>query len=300
MENKKVKMNSKEKSRKKVKMNSKEKSSKNMDNKTMGEKNIDEMIGDWFRCDSEDLVGTLSAGDILEFAEFGFSHFGIYIGDDWVGGAKGSGNLVHLAKGGFFTGHGEIKHEWLSSLGGYSVRKNNSLDRFLSPKTSEEIIRDALSYVGKEGVYSLIQNNCEHFASYCRYGSAVSKQIEQYKTAIIEASKELSPSAGLYIGILATFLSSPTTQNMDPVKPVEISTMTGLKKIYAAVVRLDPDQLGLEASDVAQDLQLDVSYVRTAFNQLKKLGRMRVLVPRKGAGRKGGSKATLWTYVAMK
>ena len=41
----------------------------------------------------------------------------------------------------------------------------------------EQIVKTALSKVG-EGGYSVIANNCEHFANYCVFGKKTSKQID--------------------------------------------------------------------------------------------------------------------------
>ena len=41
----------------------------------------------------------------------------------------------------------------------------------------EVIIANALSHVG-EGGYSIIKNNCEHFANFCIFGKKVSDQID--------------------------------------------------------------------------------------------------------------------------
>lgn len=45
-------------------------------------------------------------------------------------------------------------------------------------RNDEDIIKEALSHVG-EGGYSILKNNCEHFANRCVFGSGSSSQIDE-------------------------------------------------------------------------------------------------------------------------
>ena len=56
------------------------------------------------------------------------------------------------------------------------LEKVTSISLFYSPATVEEIIERALGMVGEIG-YNVLWSNCEHFASYCRYGKAKSDQV---------------------------------------------------------------------------------------------------------------------------
>ena len=44
------------------------------------------------------------------------------------------------------------------------------------PRSASDIVREALSKIGEIG-YNVLWNNCEHFASYCRYGVKWSEQV---------------------------------------------------------------------------------------------------------------------------
>ena len=68
-----------------------------------------------------------------------------------------------------------------------------SLFSYESPRSREEIVETAEYYLKNEeewGEYSLVSNNCEHFATYCATGVKISGQIE--KTAVaVEVGMEL-------------------------------------------------------------------------------------------------------------
>ena len=55
--------------------------------------------------------------------------------------------------------------------------KNNNKDRITPPLSGEEIKERALSRLGPAS-YNILWDNCEHFASWCRYGIAVSDQAD--------------------------------------------------------------------------------------------------------------------------
>ncbi|XP_062586693.1 phospholipase A and acyltransferase 2-like [Saccostrea cucullata] len=56
---------------------------------------------------------------------------------------------------------------------------NNKKDRKFSPRQIQEIKTAAFINIGKEG-YNLLTQNCEHFASYCRYGVNCSDQVSKF------------------------------------------------------------------------------------------------------------------------
>ena len=66
----------------------------------------------------------------------------------------------------------------------------------LPSKSPSEITRRALRYVDKEK-YNLILRNCEHFATWCVYGKAVSANV---KTAVAGATAVGATAAGGGIG----------------------------------------------------------------------------------------------------
>ena len=131
----------------------------------------------------------------------------MFIGDfvlDVAGGRKEDkdvGNMVHLTR---VDGEVVLENIEEQTLG----RKNNAKDEEKKPKDPEEICRDALGMVGREG-YNVLNYNCEHFANECRYGEAESEQITNVKEVVNEASTHIGGVAGLVIGVASEFLTKP-------------------------------------------------------------------------------------------
>ena len=119
----------------------------------------------------EDLIFHLKPGDILQtkgrfLYQWFYSHFAVYIGN---------GDIVHVAGGEIYKG--EVKREdMLDAFCGNDVRKNNHMDGTFQPQRVQDIVRTARDFVGKEWSYNFLTNNCEHFASMCRYGKRISLQ----------------------------------------------------------------------------------------------------------------------------
>ena len=137
-------------------------------------------------------------GDLLEVPRTLFTHFGIYLGDNRV--AHLIPDILPL-----LTADGRQIQEMVTNtrllLGVLSKRASirvdsledfaygagillNAMDRAVapSPLAGEEVARRAERMVGTVS-YSLLWNNCEHFVTYCRYGTAQSLQTEQVRTA---------------------------------------------------------------------------------------------------------------------
>ncbi|XP_044219503.1 phospholipase A and acyltransferase 4-like isoform X2 [Thunnus albacares] len=57
----------------------------------------------------------------------------------------------------------------------------NLFDNTYKPRPIKEIVEVALSWVGKDVEYSISDWNCEHFATWCRYGKAESLQVLKSK-----------------------------------------------------------------------------------------------------------------------
>ncbi|XP_018086508.2 uncharacterized protein LOC108699156 isoform X2 [Xenopus laevis] len=149
-------------------------------------------------------------GDLIEFVRLWgvYSHWGVYVGD---------GNLVHLqpdsssifdslssfrhqcqamssamipvslldqrlmAKSIISDKDGKVLEEPVKSVAkGSKYRVNNSYDKYYEPRRKEDIVETAKQYVGKKMTYNLCKYNCEHFATFMRYGVAFSKQVEEW------------------------------------------------------------------------------------------------------------------------
>ena len=119
-----------------------------------------------------------SPGDIV-FTDRGlYKHYGIYVGHD---------SVIHFA--------GPKGHEIEASQADII---ETSIEDFLrgdlleiqdddgrEPLPKREIIRRAKSKLYScKGDYSLLFNNCEHFANWCRYDKSISKQVDTAITMI--------------------------------------------------------------------------------------------------------------------
>jgi kelch-like protein 24/35 len=100
---------------------------------------------------------------------------------DGLKGQKGIGASCCVSSGGM-TDKGGVRIDYFWDIvGNDAVRINNSKDHTKRPFDPSEIIRRALS-CGKIG-YNLYQQNCEHFATWCRYGDAESSQVQNWALA---------------------------------------------------------------------------------------------------------------------
>lgn len=130
-------------------------------------------------------------GDLLEVPRTLFTHFGIYLGD---------GRVAHLIPD-VLSGDGRRVPETVTNtrlvLGVLSKRASvrvdpvedfaygagillNAADARRSALPGEEAARRAERLVGSVS-YSLLWNNCEHFVTHCRYGSAQSLQTDKVR-----------------------------------------------------------------------------------------------------------------------
>ena len=126
-----------------------------------------------------------------DFYQWFYSHFAIYIGN---------GEIVHLQspssspRRGIDTKCAVTREKMVDAFRNDLVRKNNHLDNMESfrrlirspreivktareiVKTAREIVKTAREWLIKYWDYNFFTNNCEHFATVCRYGRPVSLQ----------------------------------------------------------------------------------------------------------------------------
>ncbi|XP_074087327.1 phospholipase A and acyltransferase 3-like [Macrotis lagotis] len=120
-------------------------------------------------------------GDLIEIFRPLYCHWAVYVGDGYV---------VHLAPPGEYFGAGAssimsaltdraiVKKELLCKVAGNDkYRVNNKHDDKYPPLPPSKIVRRALEEVGKEVLYSLTSENCEHFVNELRYGIPRSDQV---------------------------------------------------------------------------------------------------------------------------
>ncbi|XP_014012272.1 lecithin retinol acyltransferase [Salmo salar] len=134
-------------------------------------------------------------GDLLEVPRTLFTHFGIYLGDNRV--AHLIPDILPLFTTdkrfiqvtvtnkrlvlGVLSKSASIRVDTVEDFAYGASILLNVMDTTVQkrPLDSEEIARRAEEMVGKIR-YSLLWNNCEHFVTYCRYGSAISIQTDKF------------------------------------------------------------------------------------------------------------------------
>lgn len=156
-------------------------------------------------------VDFLRAGDVIGVSRGAYEHYAIYVGN---------GRVIHYAgESADFKGRVSIHEasfdEFLKNSTDYFVVlfegrypvKIHALTKFIAGScfeccnnkwkrkySSEETLKRAYSRIG-ESKYSVILNNCEHFAMWCKTGSAVSSQVRKIAKYVI--------TTGLGVGSVA-------------------------------------------------------------------------------------------------
>lgn len=139
----------------------------------------------------------LRRGDLLEVPRTIFTHYGIYLGDHKVAhlipdilpvltkdqkliGAVITNKRLIL---GCMYKCATVRVDTLEDFAYGSKILVNHMDRVVSRTAfpNEDVARRAEKLIGSIP-YSLLWNNCEHFVTYCRYGSAVSRQTEKVRS----------------------------------------------------------------------------------------------------------------------
>ncbi|XP_015424472.1 PREDICTED: HRAS-like suppressor 3 [Myotis davidii] len=95
------------------------------------------------------------------------------------------------------SGRAIVKKELLSKVAGKDMyRVNNKHDRKYLPLPPSKIVRRAEEMVGREMLYKLTSDNCEHFVNELRYGVHRSDQVTEAVVA-----------GGVAVGILGVGLA---------------------------------------------------------------------------------------------
>ncbi|XP_068569208.1 lecithin retinol acyltransferase [Cebidichthys violaceus] len=134
-------------------------------------------------------------GDLLEVPRTLFTHFGIYLGDDRVAhlipdilpaltaDSRQIQAMVTNARLllGVLSKRAAVRVDCVEDFAYGAGILLNAMDRAVlrSPLSEEEVARRAERLVGSVS-YSLLWNNCEHFVTYCRYGTAQSLQTDKF------------------------------------------------------------------------------------------------------------------------
>ncbi|KAI7798114.1 hypothetical protein IRJ41_021373, partial [Triplophysa rosa] len=140
----------------------------------------------------EHIVSTAHFGDLIEFTyPIGYAHWGVYDGDGYVihfavadetqiqSTFRGYLQAIFPVCGDLLLGETKIRRQLLAEVNvpkGAQVSVSNNHHTFTSsPEEDMRRRRDAL--LDKEFTYKLFTCNCEHFATFIRFGKAVCNQI---------------------------------------------------------------------------------------------------------------------------
>lgn len=110
-------------------------------------------------------------GDELVSERDGYTHHGIYIGNDEVIHFSGAENEIERL---MFNQKGEIE---IISLAKFCNERKTWVRRYKTPKYKGiDVVERAKSRLGNEK-YRLLLNNCEHFTTWCILDVHFSKQV---------------------------------------------------------------------------------------------------------------------------
>ncbi|KAL7855777.1 hypothetical protein AOLI_G00193810 [Acnodon oligacanthus] len=158
-------------------------------------------------------------GDLLEVQRTLFTHFGIYLGDNKVAHLmpdimpvlSSDQRLITTAVTnkrlvlGCIYRNASIRVDSVEDFAyGASVLVNDMDRRVKTPAMpSEDVARRAEKLVGVIP-YSLLWNNCEHFVTYCRYGTPVSQQTEKFCNCLKMAIRDQrSVLLTVFLGVMS-------------------------------------------------------------------------------------------------
>lgn len=137
----------------------------------------------------------MATGDHLTVNHGLYTHHGIDLGD---------GQVIHYGRGlsDLRNARVEIVSMELFSGGKQISRVDSRLDY-----TADQVIQRAKSRID-ENNYDLFDNNCEHFANWCRHGEAISRQASHTQTVLRQtAASAIRPL--LSKAVLRTALRRP-------------------------------------------------------------------------------------------
>lgn len=106
----------------------------------------------------------MQVGDHIVASRLGYEHHGIYVGDN---------NVIHYAGGSGLNKKGVELTTYLKFMNGGSQR----IVRYDNRLSGKEAVSRARSRLGEDD-YSIIFNNCEHFARFCATGISSSYQVQ--------------------------------------------------------------------------------------------------------------------------
>ena len=137
----------------------------------------------------------LNSGDIVYVKRSGYRHFGIYAGDDCIihyhkekNPLLCDGIIAETSMADFMS-----SSDTLYVLNGPGPSAQHDLFEWILQRlfngeiqafSPQETVRRARSKLGEKG-YSLLLNNCEHFAFWCKTGIAQSSQVDDILACLL-------------------------------------------------------------------------------------------------------------------
>uniref|UniRef100_UPI0037E8ED05 lecithin retinol acyltransferase a n=1 Tax=Semicossyphus pulcher TaxID=241346 RepID=UPI0037E8ED05 len=173
---------------------------------------------------------TVRRGDLLEVPRTLFTHYGIYLGDNKVAhlipdilpvltnDQKLISSVItnkRLILGCMYR-CATVRVDTLEDFAYGSNILVNHMDRTMKSQalSNEDVAKRAEKLIG-DIPYSLLWNNCEHFVTYCRYGSAASRQTEKFceclKSIIRDQRSVIITSLLGFISIVSFGMAPATT-----------------------------------------------------------------------------------------
>ncbi|VCX11811.1 unnamed protein product, partial [Gulo gulo] len=175
-------------------------------------------------------ISSFLRGDVLEVPRTHLTHYGIYLGDNRVAhmmpdillaltNDKGLTQKVVSNKRLILGVIGRVASIRVDTVEDFAYGADilvNHLDKSLKKKAllNEEVAQRAEKLLGMTP-YSLLWNNCEHFVTYCRFGTAISPQADKFcENVKIIIRDQRSVLASAVLGLASIFclgLASYTT-----------------------------------------------------------------------------------------
>lgn len=111
-----------------------------------------------------------NVGDLVEIRRELYSHWTVYVGN---------GNVIHLVD--YISRKAKVLCQKLEDVAEKNLCRVNNLERAankrgLRAKSERDIKDTAFEMLDNVIDYDLLNNNCEHFSTYCRYGLKFSEQ----------------------------------------------------------------------------------------------------------------------------
>ncbi|KAM9237991.1 lecithin retinol acyltransferase [Dugong dugon] len=175
-------------------------------------------------------INSFLRGDVLEVPRVHLTHYGIYLGDNRVAHVmpdillaltdnQGLTQKVVSNKRLILGVISKVASIRVDTVEDFAYGANilvNHLDKSVQKKAlvNEEVARRAEKLLGMT-TYSMLWNNCEHFVTYCRYGTRISPQADKFcenVKIIIRDQRSVLASAILGLASIACLgLASYTT-----------------------------------------------------------------------------------------